>query len=186
MQPITNLPQEASRRRRVSLRKVSLKRRKKASRASRRALTKANDKIKREDENFSLLLYRVPHKQAQQFMQQAAICLMCLAGFQYSTGSKGQPGTYDNIHSNSISDCVPKSHTGGLILHFLPVSGKDEEGRGQSNPKADKNDSEASKTPGSLILNNIYRHAINPAQDNAHENTDEYLYFGIGILLLGC
>jgi hypothetical protein len=136
MQRITNPLQGANHHRRVSLKRVSLKRRKKAKPASRRAATKANDKIKREKvQSFSLLLYRVPYKQltkiliiaynfsrkALRFMKQAAICMKCPAGFRGLTDRRRQPGSHDNIYGNSISQRIPKPHTGRLVFHLLPV-----------------------------------------------------------------
>jgi len=125
-------------------------------------------------------------RKALPFMEEAAICLERSAGFQRSTNSRGQPGRHDNINGNSISQCIPKPHTGGLIFDFLPISGKNEEGRDQSNRKTDKDGCPGSKTPGHLILDYIHCNTVNPAQDNAKKNANEHLYFCVGILLLSC
>lgn len=136
MQRITNPLQVANRHRRLSLKRASLKRRKKAKLASRRAATKANDKIKERRCKASLFCFtgcRISNltkiliiacnffRKALRFMQQAAICLERSAGFKRSTCSRRHPGSHNNIYCNSISQCVPKSHTSRLVLHLLPV-----------------------------------------------------------------
>ena len=102
------------------------------------------------------------------------------------TGSWRQEGAQNTVRGDAISDGIPKAHTGGLILYLLPVAGEYEERCQQRDPHSNHDIEPGTETPGGIILDYVYRHTIDPTQQNAKKNTYKHLPLRACILLLGC